>query len=196
MNRSLLHARDAASYGVGGLLSIHWRTRMTSPQIGSAHAVAWNLSLTSEDHWAAWALGQFGDAAVAAAMARLLSSVDSFNLPRPVDWTAGPGGMLPGCGTAGKYGFVDSAVALRPALLAAIAAQPPTATLAQLEAYDYWAGQLVYMRQIERFTCDWQAYDGVIKAVQQITDPAARKAAAIAQGLPARISLMGNFTSA
>ena len=39
-------------------------------------------------------------------------------------------------------------------------------------------------------------YATVIKAVQQITDPAARKAAAIAQGLPARVSLMANFTSA
>jgi hypothetical protein len=49
VNRSLSHARDAAAYGVGGLLSIHWRTRMTSPQIGSAHAVAWNLSLATAD---------------------------------------------------------------------------------------------------------------------------------------------------
>ena len=51
VNRSLLHARDSVKYGVGGLLSIHWRTRATSPQIGSAHAVAWNISLTSMDYW-------------------------------------------------------------------------------------------------------------------------------------------------
>lgn len=157
MNRSLLHARDSAAYGVGGLLSIHWRTRMTSPQIGSAHAVAWNLSLTSTDYWAAWSLGQFGDPAVAAAMAGIFTSVDSYALPRPVSWTSGPGGFLPGCAAAQLYAFVDAAVALRPALLAAVAAQPPTATLAHLEAFDYWVGQFVYMRQIEVFTCDWQA---------------------------------------
>ncbi len=157
VNRSLLHARDAAAYGVGGLLTIHWRTRMTSPQIGSAHAVAWNLSLTAADYWAGWAAGQFGDAAVAAAMASILTGADSYALPRPVEWIGGPGGMQPGCGTAQDYAFVDAAVALRPALLAAVAAQPPTATLAHLEAFDYWAGQFVYMRQIEKFTCDWQS---------------------------------------
>ena len=32
VGRSLDHARAAANYSVGGLLSIHWRTRATSPQ--------------------------------------------------------------------------------------------------------------------------------------------------------------------
>ena len=48
VNRTLSHAREANAYGVGGLLSIHWRTRMTGPQIGAAHAVAWNLTLVRE----------------------------------------------------------------------------------------------------------------------------------------------------
>ena len=145
VNRSLLHARDAAAYGVGGLLSIHWRTRMTSPQIGSAHAVAWNLTLTADDYWAGWAAGQFGDPAVAAAAAAVFAtSADSYSLPRPVDWIDGPGGMSPSaakCDFATVYAWVDTLVALRPALLAAIAGG--TATLAHLERFDYWAGQFV-----------------------------------------------------
>ena len=142
VNRSLSHARDAAAYGVGGLLSIHWRTRMTSPQIGSAHAVAWNLSLTSTDYWGGWALGQFGDAGVAAAAAAVFVGVDSFSLPRPVNWIGGPGGMSPGgCNPGNTYAFVDALVAQRPALLTAIATG--TARLAHLERFDYWAGQLV-----------------------------------------------------
>ncbi len=196
MNRSLLHARDAAAYGVGGLLSIHWRTRATSPQIGSAHAVAWNLSLTAADYWGAWALGQFGDPPTAAAFGALLQRADSYALPRPVSWTGGPGGMTPGgCAPPATYAFVDAATALRPALLAAIAATPPTATLAHLENYDYWAGQLVYMRSIARFTCDWGTYAGIVKQVEAIADPAARRAAALTLALPARISLMANLTT-
>ena len=194
VNRSLAHARDAAAYGVGGLLSIHWRTRMTSPQIGSAHAVAWNLSLAAPDYWRSWALGQFGDPAVAAAAAAVFSGIDSFDTPRPVQWIGGPGGFAPGgCGQGAAYAFVDALVAQRPALLAAIAAG--TARLAHLERFDYWAGQLVYMRSIPTFTCDWASYNGVIAAIEKIADPAARRAAAIARGVPARVSLMANFTT-
>ncbi len=194
MNRSLLHARDAFSYGVGGLLSIHWRTRMTSPQIGSAHAVAWNLSLTAADYWATFAAGQFGDPAVAIAAAGVFTSIDSYNLPRPVNWIGGPGGFSPGnCGASGSFAFVDAMLALRPALVAAIGAG--SARPAHLERFDYWAGQMVYMRQIATFTCDWAAYNAVISAVEKIPDPAARRAAAIAQGLPARASLMANFST-
>ena len=193
VNRSLLHARDAYNYSVGGLLSIHWRTRMTSPQIMSAHAVAWNLSLESHDHWVSWALGVFGDAAVAAAFASTMDSVDSFLLPRPVDWIGGPGGMQPGgCDFATKFAYADALVALRPAMLAAVASG--SATAANLEAFDYWAGQHVYSRSIAKFTCDWQNYNAVIAAIQKISDPAQRQAAARAQGVAARVSLIANAT--
>lgn len=118
---------------------------MTSPQIGSAHAVAWNLSLTTADYWNTWALGQFGDAAVAAAASAVFqNSADSYNLPRPVNWIGGPGGMSPStsmCNYATVYAWVDTLVALRPALISAIAGG--TATLAHLERFDYWAGQFV-----------------------------------------------------
>jgi hypothetical protein len=91
------------------------------------------------------------------------------------------------------YAFVDALVALRPALVAALGS---TATLDHLERFDYWAGQFVYMRAIAIFTCDWAAYKSVIAAVQAITDPAARRAAAVARGIPARVSLMANMTAA
>ena len=143
VNRSLSHARDAASYGVGGLLSIHWRTRATSPQIGSAHAVAWDLNLTASAYWGAWAAGQFGDEGVAMAAAALFGSWDSFELPRPVQWVGGPGGFTPSfdqCGWPSAYARVDAFVALRPQLLAAITTG--TAALAHLERLDYWLGQV------------------------------------------------------
>ena len=193
VNRSLLHARDAAAYGVGGLLSIHWRTRMTSPQIGSAHAVAWNLSLTSVDYWASWARGQFGDAGIAAAVAAIMVTVDSFALPRPVQWIGGPGGMQPGgCDFATRFVYADELAALRPAMLAAVAAG--TATLANQEAYEYWAGQAYYSKLIAKTSCDWESYNSVIKTITAISDPAQRQAAARSQGVAARVSLIANAT--
>jgi hypothetical protein len=131
-----------------------------------------------------WALGQFGDAGVAAAFAGVMDTVDSFLLPRPVDRIGGPGGMSPGgCDWATKYAYADSLVALRPALLAAVAGG--SATLNNLEAFDYWAGQHVYSRSIAKFTCDWQTYNAVIAAIQKISDPAQRQAAARALPPPA-----------
>jgi hypothetical protein len=75
VNRSLSHARDAHSYGVGGLLSIHWRTRMTSPQIASAHASAWNISLQASDFWSTFVLGQFNDPTVSSSAALIFESI-------------------------------------------------------------------------------------------------------------------------
>ena len=52
-----------------------------------------------------------------------------------------------------------------------------------------------YMRSIATFECDWSTYNAVIAKVSAIADPAQKKAAAVAQGIPARISLMTNFTA-
>jgi hypothetical protein len=111
-----------------------------------------------------------------------------------VNWINGPGGWAPGCSSPSAYSFVDSFVALRPTLLAAISAG--RATLDHLERFDYWAGQFLYMRSIPVFTCDWQAYNALIKSISAIADPAQRRAAAIALGIPARVSLMANFSTA
>lgn len=149
---------------------IHWRTRMTSPQIGAAHAVAvrlavrhdvlavwgtqtflalqWNTSLTSVDYWNTWALAQFGPD-VGPQSAGIFSAVESFNLPRPVNWASGPGTMAASagmCNWATVYTFVDELAALRSPLLASIAAS--RADLAALERFDYWLGQFTYMRSI------------------------------------------------
>ena len=46
------------------------------------------------------------------------------------------------------------------------------------------------MRSIAATECQWASYDAVIAGVQKITDPAARQAAARAQGVAARVSLV------
>jgi hypothetical protein len=96
------------------------------------------------------------------------------------------------CNFAATYGWVDTFLALRQIVVSAIDAC--TATPANLESFDYWGYQFSYMRKIARFECDWSAYNGVITYVQGITDPTARKAAAIALAIPARVSLVQNVT--
>ena len=41
-----------------------------------------------------------------------------------------------------------------------------TATASNLEAFDYWAYQFVYMRGVARMECDWAAYAALITAIQ------------------------------
>jgi hypothetical protein len=195
LNRTLMHAQSANAYGVGGLLTIHWRTRAVSPQVAAAHAIAWNISLQSVDAWQTWALGQFGDPTISAQIAAIFISIDSFSLPRPVDWINGPGGMQPSSSMCNlnSYGFVDTMVQLRPALLDAIAAG--TSTLEALERFDYWAGQFIYMRSIAIYECNWYYYNAIIATIKAIPDPNARQNAARTQGIPARILLQANATN-
>jgi len=195
LNRTLSHAAQAVSYGVGGLMIIHWRTRATGPQIAAAHAWAWDQTITPASYWQQWCTSQFS-AAVGSQAAAVFTAVESYNLPRPVNWVNGPGGLTPDaaqCSWAATYAFVDTFVALRPALVAAVSAG--TATGANLEAFDYWAYQFRYMRGVARMECDWASYAATIAAIQKISDPTQRQQAAIQQGIPARISLVANTTS-
>ena len=45
LNRTLMHAQEAQSYNVTGLLMIHWRTRAVSPQVEASFAYSWNPSV-------------------------------------------------------------------------------------------------------------------------------------------------------
>lgn len=126
------------------------------------------------------------------------------------------------CNWATVYAFVDSLGALRAPLLASIAAG--RADLNALERFDYWLQQFVYMRGIgacwsrvvrvrrawtcgdprdivpaltlaARMECDWAAYNAVIASIQAIKNRAQQMAAAFAQGIPARISLVQNVST-
>ncbi len=54
----------------------------------------------------------------------------------------------------------------------------------------YWAASFNYMRHIAVFECDWANFNAVLGTVNNISDPTARTAAARAELLPARISLV------
>jgi hypothetical protein len=54
----------------------------------------------------------------------------------------------------------------------------------------YWAASFNYMRHIAVFECDFANFNAVLASVKNISDPTARTAAARAELLPARISLV------
>ena len=47
VNRTLQHMEDAQKYNCSGLLGIHWRTGVTSPQISAMAQKSWNSTLNS-----------------------------------------------------------------------------------------------------------------------------------------------------
>ena len=194
LNRTLEHCAAAQSYNITGLQLIHWRTRQVSPQAAAGHAYAWNSSITSADFWLQWANAQFGPS-IASQAAAIFVSIDSFNLPRPVNWVTGPGTMTASssqCGWASTYAFVDAFTQLRPSLLADVAVG--LADASNVENFDYWAYAFMYMRGIARMECDWDNYNNVISTIQKINDPNQRQQAARTQGFAARASLVQNVT--
>jgi hypothetical protein len=119
---------------------------MVSPQAAAAHAWAWNQSLTSVDFWNDWAVAEFSSA-VASQAANIFISVDSFALPRPVNWIGGPGGLQADngqCNFKATYSWVDTYLALRPTLVRAIS--NGAADLNNLERFDYWGSQFTYSK--------------------------------------------------
>ena len=51
------------------------------------------------------------------------------------------------------------------------------------------------MRSIDAFTCEWQSYNAAITEIVSTKDPVARRKAAVAKGIPARVALMAKFTT-
>lgn len=194
LNRTLEHCQSAVAYNITGLQIIHWRTRAVSPQIGAAHAWAWDQTITSASYWLDWATAQFGPS-VATAASAILISIDSFDTPRPVSWVTGPGTMTANaamCNWPTEYAWVDTFAALRPTVLADVASGLADAN--NVERFDYLATSFTYMRGIARMECDWANYGDTIAAIKKIADPNQRQAAARAAGFAARASLVANVT--
>lgn len=198
VNRSLVHNAQALGYGVSSLLNIHWRTRSIAPQAAASHAWAWNTNLTSLVFWADWTLASFGPSAAPGALS-IFTSLDSYDMPRPVSWVTGPGTWAPSaqaCTTAanGTYAFADAVYALRPLILADIASGRADAS--HLERLDYWLTSFRYMRNIARTSCAWVLYAEVVKQITAMPAGPARQAAARAAGYSAFGDLVGNATAA
>jgi len=188
VNRTLLHGLDAVKYGASGLLGIHWRTLGISPQIGALALFPWNPQLTSREYWLDFAKSWFGTDIASDAVA-ILDSVDSFKMPRPVQWTTGPGSFVPisdpWSSVKLQYSFVDKWLALRPKVKG----------LANLERFDYWANTFEYMRSLAKMECTWGVYNANMQKVLQEQDLKKRQQLARQLALPARIELVRDWST-
>jgi hypothetical protein len=157
VNRTLEYSAQAASYGVSGLLGIHWRVKEVMPQFVALAQYPWQRNLTSENLWGSFFAQEFGAGPVAAAAAKILAGVDSFKLPRPDGWVAGPGQVLPHCDPAIEttYQFVTEFKALRSQI------KDP----ASLSRFDFWANSLQYMKEIATAGCAWVDLNGCMQKI-------------------------------
>jgi hypothetical protein len=141
--------------------------------------------LPTLDFYRDWARNQFG-ASVAEEAAALFSRLDG-KLPIPVNWTDGPGGIVPDPRLWGEvakaYGFVDEMAALRPKV------QSP----GNAERFDYWLRYFEYMREVARYRCLWGEYNKALEAGKKMGAEAEKAKAAREALVPARARMVASL---
>ena len=185
VERTLQHMEDAQKYGCTGLLGIHWRTKIVSPQIEAMAAKSWNASLQSEDFWQDWAVSQFGSI-VASEAASVFISVDSTKMPIVESWDNGPGMMKPSltqCNST-PFAFADRLAALT----------NKTGNPAHEENLRYWVETFLFMKAMAATECVWYYFNDAMKAVAQAPTPEGQRQLAIKIAVPQREQLVANCT--
>lgn len=184
-------ALDAYNYGCNGLIGIHWRTQVLSPQIGALAQAGWEFGdwtnhvdasardLPVYDYYLDWATAQFGKGSED--IARLFTKLDGgplcddayrqakSNLPRATIWGGeGPGLMMinpvPWNQMATNYAFVDTLAAFENQIHGA----------ANKERFFYWLNTFRYMRALGHTGCLLGEMDRAMGAVVAETDQTKR----------------------
>jgi len=194
-------AADALRYGCDGLMGIHWRTRVLSPNVAALAQAAWDQGAwagytanqpaapppkevfpPTGDFYSDWAAHEFGlEAGLAAAP--IFQKMDCA-LPKPSTWVKGPGGIKPDGRpwdqVCKEYAFVDEFAALGPKVKGA----------GNRERFEYWLNTFLYMRAMGEVNCAWAEYNRVMDKVRAEKDAAAQRALACQLALPARQKLV------
>jgi len=171
-DRMLKDAADATKYGCTGLIGIHWRTRILSPNVLALADAAWKQSvqlsetdkkytiklggLPVTDLYTKWAKINFGNE-VGDTLGKIFALLDgkpsdkkeyrTTRLPRPADWIHGPGGVQPDKRSweevKQNYLFVNRMEQLRPLIKGK----------GNLERFDFWLNQFRYLRSMGKLAC-------------------------------------------
>lgn len=145
-------AADARAYGCTGLMGLHWRTEILSPNVSALAQAAWNQdwqtgakkerSLPADDFYADWAQANFGCAPAGKVFAAIDGKV-------PVVVKDGcPSGSLdpveePWVTMAPQYAFVDELEKLRPEIKGT----------GNLDRFDYWLNTFKCIRALMKTRC-------------------------------------------
>ena len=191
VNRTMEHALAAKQYGCDGLLGIHWRTLEVSPALEAMSLVAWSQldNLTSLQFWNEWSTAQFGIPGAGV----ILQSIDSFNDPRPVSWTTGPGGMLPSVVPWShfqpQYKFVSQFESLGPLI-------NKTSGIAAMERFNFWLNSFKYQAAIQETECSWGEFNMVLNQfLKSYPDPNTRKPHVLNNLSDSAQTLISNWTN-
>jgi hypothetical protein len=160
-------ALDAREYGCTGLMGLHWRTEILSPNASALALAAWDQnwgnppsatgkprSLPVEDFYADFALANFGLAEAGKVFAALDGKV-----PQVTDGACPSGTLTPVTApwkdAAPRFAFVDTFECLRPRVRGA----------GNLARFDYWLNTFNYLRALEKTRCAMGAKqpDAVLK---------------------------------
>jgi hypothetical protein len=140
VGRSIQNTLDAEKYGCTGLIGIHWRTKILTPQMQALAYLGWYGNLNLKAFYDDFAISNFGKQ-VASEISSIFQKMDS-NLPSASDWKNGPGGIYADSSYWEKeksnFRFVDDLEKIRPRVKGA----------ANLERFDYYLNQYRYLRSL------------------------------------------------
>jgi hypothetical protein len=141
--------------------------------------------LPALDFYLDWARNQFGRAA-AQEIAEILAKVDG-KLPIPVNWTNGPGGIVPDKRpwdeVQKNFQFVDELAALKPHIKGN----------GYAERFDYWLKNFEYMREIAHFECLWAEYNKFFEKAKAEKDPNKKRAIVRESLLSLRVQMVNSL---
>ena len=194
-------AADAHAYGCTGLLGLHWRTKVLSPNISALAQAGWDQKswnpefgedtvsptrsrdLPVDDFYADWAEAQFGPK-VGKQMGELFVSLDGgTNLPRPATWVKGPGDIIVNekdwSLVKPDYAFVEKMAAMRDQVTGK----------GNLARFDYWLNNFRYLQAVAQTGCQRGRLDQIVSRMDAEENPEEKKRLASEEALPARIEL-------
>ncbi len=179
-------AVDAYRYGCTGLMGIHWRTEILSPNISALAYAAWDDSIchpgeksiqtSAEDFYRDWAHVHFGESA-AEQIAKIFVEIDG-KMPEP---SYGIGKVRiqqsPWEEVRTQYLFVDELEKLLPTVQGA----------GNIERFNYWLNSLRYLRAMARLGCSAGQFEKAMKKIDQAGDQRTKATIAQKEALPCRI---------
>jgi hypothetical protein len=181
VGRTRKDAVDAQNMGCDGLIGIHWRTEILSPNFAALARAGWetgdwkNQNVTVErdlpqsDFYLDWASSQFGKEN-APVFAGIFSNLDggpegmySFQakLYRTSTWMGtGPGGVFSNNQTwesiSNEFDFVDEFAKLRDSVTGS----------GNIERFDYWLNVFQYTRQMAEVGCIFGSQDSIAEIIK------------------------------
>ena len=206
-------ASDAHASGCTGLMGIHWRTKILSPNFATLAAAGWSQEwdnkldmrhpsstgprdLPCTDFYVEWCQSEFGPGATQP-LAELFMSLDSGGpleahsfdgawprkMPLPSVWIDGPGGIR-----------VDKTlwdeVKTRYEFVDKMAALRPRITgKGNLSRFDYWLISFKFLKAMGQLSCTRGELDDAMEAVAKEKDATQQKELIEEHALPLRIEL-------